>query len=83
MLSFMQYFTIDFICSYQMTHYPFDIQECTGILESSNAFVELVPKALSYDGPIDLMKYQLIGNAEILQSTNVNILKTKAKEISL
>ena len=57
-----------------MTHYPFDIQECTGTLESSNTFVGLVPKALTYSGPKDLMKYQLIGNASIIQPGKVNII---------
>ena len=74
MLSFMQYFTIDFICSYQqMSHYPFDIEECSGTLETSDSFVRLVPQALSYTGPTDLMKYQLIGNATIVQSSKVNM----------
>ena len=78
MLSFMQYFTIDFICSYQeMSNYPFDIEECAGILESSHSFVKLVSKGLSYTGPTDLMKYKLIGNATIVQSSKVNDYKKK------
>ena len=75
MLSFMQYFTIDFICSYQMATYPFDTQECAGTIEIEDLLVKLVPQTLDYIGPKDLMKYNLIGNAIFIQTSKVNILR--------
>ena len=75
-LSVVQYFTVDFICTYQMNRYPFDIQKCNGTLEpkkNSDFFVKLVPKYLSYNGPTDLMKYQLETNISFTQTDNVKI----------
>ena len=74
-LSVTQYFTVDFICPYNMNHYPFDIQECNGTLEpktNSDFFVKLVPKYLNYLGPTDLMKYQLEKNVSFVKSDNVS-----------
>ena len=56
----MQYFTIDFICTYNMIKYPFDTQRCNGTLApktNSKYFVKLMPDKITYLGPIDLMKY--------------------------
>ena len=74
-LSVTQYFTVDFICPYNMNHYPFDIQVCNGTLEpktNSGFFVKLVPKYLNYLGPTDLMKYQLEKNVSFVKSDNVS-----------
>lgn len=46
-----------------MNNYPFDIQECTGVIEpvlGSKSSIELVARNISYDGPKDLLKYVLI-----------------------
>lgn len=46
-----------------MSSYPFDIQECSGVIEpqlGSESSVQLVPRNLSYNGPQDLLKYVLI-----------------------
>ena len=75
-LSVVQYFTVDFICTYQMNRYPFDVQKCNGTLEpkkNSDFFVKLVPKYLSYNGPTDLMKYQLATNISFILTDNVKI----------
>ena len=62
----MEYFTVDFICHYDMKRYPFDTQECFGNIEpkvNSGLFVELVPSSLQYTGPTNLPTYQLISIA--------------------
>ena len=72
----VQYFTVDFICTYKMNRYPFDVQNCNGTLEpkkNSDFFVKLVPKYLNYHGPTDLMKYQLEKNISFIQTDNVKI----------
>ena len=83
-LSVTQYFTVDFICPYNMNHYPFDIQECNGTLEpktNSDFFVKLVPKYLNYLGPTDLMKYQLEKNVSFVKSDNVSIFFYKCLQL--
>ena len=75
-LSVTQYFTVDFICTYEMNLYPFDVQKCNGTLEPQtniDFFVKLVPKHLNYVGPANLMKYQLEKNISFSQTDNVNI----------
>ena len=75
-LSVVQYFTVEFICTFEMNHYPFDVQKCNGTLEpkkNSDFFVRLVPKYLKYHGPMDLMKYQLETNISFTQTDNVKI----------
>ena len=47
-------YEIDFICTYDMQYYPFDIQVCTVdmIMAGSAAmFVDLKPGDLKYSGP--------------------------------
>lgn len=71
----MQYFTISFICPFNMMkHYPFDIQECHGILApmtNRDFLVRLVGKELIYNGPKDLKNYVLIGNISFDDSDEV------------
>ena len=55
-----------------MAKYPFDIQKCGGVLESSDPFVRLVTKNLTYLGPVDLMRYQLIENTTYIETDKVN-----------
>ena len=73
----MQYFTVNFICPFDMMkHYPFDIQECHGMLEPStsrNFLVKLVGKNLTYNGPSDLKNYVLIGNISYIETNEVKI----------
>ena len=74
-LSVMLYFTIDFICQYNMKYYPFDKQICNGTLEpKSNSihFVNLVPKSVIYTGTSDLMKYVIHTNATFLPKEKVS-----------
>ena len=70
----MLYMTIDFICQYKMSYYPFDIQQCNGTLApeaNSLHFVRLIPKNIEYTGPKDLMKYVIEENANFLKPTEV------------
>lgn len=60
----MQFFTVSFICNYQMTDFPFDTQECSAIIQPDivdQLFVKLIPRNLTYVGPLDLSKYVLNG----------------------
>ena len=83
-ISVMKYFTIDFICNYNMDHYPFDIQECQGIVSittESDFFVKLIAKDLMYKGPTNLMQY-VLDNISFIKTdevSNVDKFKTYFK----
>ena len=57
-----KYFTVDFICTYDMVNYPFDVQNCNASFmpkANSDVFTELVPVGDPiYQGTLDLMRYQ-------------------------
>ena len=76
----MKHFTIDFICNYNMDHYPFDIQECQGIVSiatESDFFVKLIAKDLMYNGPTNLMQYVLDDISFIKNDEVINFYKFK------
>jgi hypothetical protein len=53
-------YSTKFICTFDMSVYPFDNQECSIILTmdgNSGSFVDLVIDDLIYSGPIDLNQY--------------------------
>ena len=73
-------YEIDFICTYDMQYYPFDIQVCTVdmvMAGSAALFVDLKPGDLKYSGPKDLSQYYVmdykIKNAKILDGNGVQI----------
>ena len=51
-------FSVDFICIFELSWYPFDTQNCfmNLTLDSSN-FVMLSPKEVIYQGAVDLAQY--------------------------
>ena len=54
--------TVNFICFFDMHHYPFDIQVCKNTImpvPNSDTFVKLIGKDIIYDGPRNLMKYDV------------------------
>ena len=56
-------YEIDFICTYDMQYYPFDIQVCTvdmTMAGSAAMFVDLKPGNLKYSGPKDLSQYYVM-----------------------
>lgn len=57
-----KYFTVDFICTYDMVNYPFDVQNCNASFmpkANSDVFTKLVPLGHPiYQGTLDLMRYQ-------------------------
>ena len=68
-----QYFTIDFICAYDMIRYPFDSQTCRGSLfpkGNSEFFVDIVPGNITYTGPTNLMKYVLEKNVSFIHQVD-------------
>ena len=57
-----QYVTVNFICSFDMDHYPFDTQVCKNTImpvPNSDMFVKLIGKEIIYKGPWNLMKYDV------------------------
>ena len=59
-----------------MGKYPFDTQICNGTIESDaneNVFVKLVPKNLSYEGPVDLMTYVLNEQVSLINDASIII----------
>lgn len=57
-----KYFTVDFLCTYDMTKYPFDLQKCKAELEpkgNAGYFIHLVENGLEYNGEKELMQYQI------------------------
>ena len=73
-------YEIDFICTYDMQYYPFDIQVCTVdmIMAGSAAmFVNLNPGDLKYSGPKDLSQYYVmeyeIKYAKIMDENGVQV----------
>ena len=58
----MSSFLVDFICNFDMTWYPFDIQTCfmnMSLEGNSDIFVDLLPGSIEYGGPIDLAQYYI------------------------
>ena len=56
-------YEIDFLCNYDMTFYPFDIQVCTLdlIIHGNTAkFIDLLPGNLKYSGGTDLAQYYIM-----------------------
>ena len=54
--------TVNFICSFDMNHYPFDTQVCKNTImpvPNSDMFVKLIGKEIIYNGPRNLMKYDV------------------------
>ena len=54
--------TVNFICSFDMNHYPFDTQVCKNTImpvPNSDMFVKLIGKKIIYKGPWNLMKYDV------------------------
>ena len=54
--------TVNFICFFDMHHYPFDTQMCKNTImpvPNSDTFVKLIGKDITYDGPLNLMKYDV------------------------
>ena len=69
-----KYMTVNFICFFDMHHYPFDIQVCKNTImpvPNSDTFVKLIGKDIIYDGPRNLMKYDV---NITLEDSEVNIL---------
>ena len=62
MLEFKKFFVVDFVCSFDMNYYPFDVQDCTAEIEVAKAdqIVSLVELRLEYIGPSDVMQYVVI-----------------------
>ena len=58
-LEFKKLFVVDFVCSFDMTYYPFDEQDCTAEIEvaKEGRIVSLVKNSLKYIGPSDVMQY--------------------------
>lgn len=58
-LEFKKLFVVDFVCSFDMTYYPFDVQDCTAEIEvaKESRIVSLVINSLTYIGPSDVMQY--------------------------
>ena len=56
-----KYFTVEFICPYEMDLYPFDIQKCFASFEpkaNSEYFLEIIPIGRPiYKGPASIMNY--------------------------
>ena len=52
-------YVVDFVCSFDMTYYPFDVQDCTAEIEvaKEGRIVSLVKNSLKYIGPSDVMQY--------------------------
>ena len=66
--------TVNFICFFDMHHYPFDIQVCKNTImpvPNSDTFVKLIGKDIIYEGPRNLMKYDV---NITLEDSEVNIL---------
>ena len=55
-------YVVDFVCSFDMTYYPFDVQDCTAEIEvaKEGRIVSLVKNSLKYIGPSDVMKYMIL-----------------------
>ena len=54
--------TVNFICSFDMNNYPFDAQVCRNTImpvPNSDMFVKLIGKEILYNGPWNLMKYDV------------------------
>ena len=54
--------TVNFICSFDMNNYPFDTQVCKNTIlpvPNSHIFVKLIGKEIIYNGPWNLMKYDV------------------------
>lgn len=57
-----KYFTVDFLCTFDMRKYPFDLQKCRAEIEpkgNAGYFIELVQNDLIYQGEKELMQYEI------------------------
>ena len=62
-IQFNRVYKSEFICTYDMRYYPFDIQVCTIDLVvhgSSAKFIDLLPGKLVYSGAADLSQYYVM-----------------------
>ena len=62
-IKFTRVYEINFICSYDMQFYPFDIQLCTVdmvMAGSAAKFIDLLPGNLSYSGAKELSQYYIM-----------------------
>ena len=63
-IKFNRVYKIEFICTYDMRYYPFDIQMCTVDLVvdgSTSKFIDLLPGKIVYSGNPDLSQYYVMG----------------------
>ena len=63
-IKFNRVYKSEFICTYDMRFYPFDIQVCTIdlVVDGSTAkFIDLLPGKLVYSGEPDLSQYYVMG----------------------
>jgi hypothetical protein len=60
MLIASRFVTVDFICTFDMHWYPFDVQECEAIIDLRSKdvhFINLVEGKVDYSGPQYLLQY--------------------------
>ena len=57
-LQILVIFSVDFICIFELSWYPFDTQNCfMNLTLDSSIFVMLSPKEVTYQGAVDLAQY--------------------------
>jgi hypothetical protein len=49
--------TVEWMCDFDMSWYPFDTQSCTMQFIQSEDSIDLVPGNFTYDGPMDLLEH--------------------------
>ena len=61
-LSLKKFFAVEFRCHFDMSWFPFDIQDCSAELgvANGNDFLELVGNKMEYIGHSDVMKYMIL-----------------------
>ena len=68
-LSVSKAFTVEFICQFEVSLFPFDTQKCKAVIAlkgKTGKFVKLVP-TLEFNGPTDLASY-VVTNTRLLPS---------------
>jgi hypothetical protein len=59
-LEYIRYYTIEWLCDFNMAWYPFDTQSCTMQLKNNLAdWVDFVPRNFTYTGPMNLQEYHI------------------------
>ena len=77
-------FSVDFICIFELSWYPFDTQNCfMNLTLDSSIFVMLSPKEVTYQGAVDLAQYYVKNTTMSAEEELVVVKVTLMKNIKI